>query len=99
MLGIEDKPYLLVEVDPNFNRNHFDFHVVNGRWNGVYRDGRVYVERDKEPVDHVVTILTDNQDRLRGDYQTVFDNFSDENYVAPKPRYTAEDFEDDDIPF
>jgi hypothetical protein len=99
MLGIDDSPYLLVETDANFNRNHFDFWVVNGAWNGVFRDSRVYIERDKEPVDHVVTILTDNQDRLRGEYQTVFNNFGDENYVAPKPIYTAEDFEDDDIAF
>lgn len=99
MLGVGDSPYLLVETDANFNRNHFDFWVVNGAWNGVFKDGRVYVERDEEPVDHIVTILSDNPDRLRGEYQTVFNNFDDENYVAPKPQYSKWDLEDDDIPF
>lgn len=46
-------------------------------------------------------ILSSDQDRLRGDYQTVFDNFDDPDYVAPNPELNATYYSDmdDDIPF
>jgi hypothetical protein len=45
-------------------------------------------------------ILSDNQDRLRGDYQEVFDNFHNPDYVAPKPEKVVLPSDwDDDIAF
>jgi hypothetical protein len=106
MLGTPGKPSLLVDVDPNFNRNYFDFWVVNGAWDGTFKDGYIYVRKDTEHTGSKVEILTDNQDRLRcgqngsdNDYNAVFDNFDNPNYVAPLYKYNKEDFEDDDIPF
>ena len=49
-----------------------------------------------------VEILCDNQDRLRcsiGEYQEVFNNFSDLDYIAIKPKVVKFDDMDDDIPF
>ena len=43
-------------------------------------------------------ILTDNQHRLRGDYQTVFNNIHNEAYVAPSYAKYHQSI-DDDIPF
>ena len=58
---------------------------------------------DNRPVGHKVKILTEEQDRLRGedswDYQTVFNNWENPNYVGPvwaKPHWNDMD---DDIPF
>jgi hypothetical protein len=108
MLGTNDTPRLLVNVDQEHSPSHFDFWVVNGAWNGTYYNGHVtvhdcpsgsYSTLDK------FDILCDNPDRLRssdhsGGYQTVFDNFHDETYVAYKPqpvKYPAS--WDDDIAF
>ena len=108
MLGTNDTPRLLINVDQEHSPTHFDFWVVNGAWNGTYYNGHVtvhdcpsgsYSTLDK------FDILCDNQDRLRssdhsGGYQTVFDNFHDETYVAYKPqpvKYPAS--WDDDIAF
>jgi hypothetical protein len=45
--------------------------------------------------------LCDNPDRLRGDYNTVFENFDNIDYVASKPKHKRVVFYemDDDIPF
>jgi hypothetical protein len=43
--------------------------------------------------------LCDNQDRLRGDYQEVFNNFDNPDYVAPRREVVWFDATDDDIPF
>lgn len=82
MLGIQGRPSLLVTVDENFNRNYFDFEVINGAWRGTFKMGDIYVEDDTEPTGSKVEILTDNQDRLRcgqrksdNDYNAVFANF------------------------
>ena len=42
-------------------------------------------------------ILTNNPHRLRGDYQTVFREFTNVNYVAPFR--TVIKIDDDDVPF
>lgn len=108
MLGTKDKPSLLVNVTQEYSSTHFDFSVVNGRWDGTFYDGYVTVHHPYNPHSSLdkIEILCDNQDRLRsisdwnGGYQEVFDNFHDETYVAPKPapvKYPAN--WDDDIPF
>ena len=107
MLGTKDKPSLLVNVGQEYSPTHFDFWVVNGNWDGTFYNGYVTVHHPYNPHSSLdkVEILCDNQDRLRssdwsGGYQEVFNNFHDENYVAPKPepvKFPAS--WDDDIPF
>ncbi len=102
MLGTPDKPSLLVDIEQEYSPAHFEFWVVNGAWKGTYNNGHVTVWHPYEPWSDLTKteILSDNPDRLRGDYQEVFNNFHDENYVAPKPKpveYPAS--WDDDIPF
>lgn len=94
----------------------FEFEVVNGAWRGKYIDGDIFLIKDKnswnwnsnsheyelDPVTETpyVTVLSDNQDRLRGDYRDVFHHFDDPDYVAPKPKPRKYDpIFDDDIPF
>lgn len=108
MLGQSGKPSLLVNVEQEHSPTHFEFWVVNGNWNGTYTDGYVTTHNcpsgDYSSLDKV-EILCDNQDRLRssdwsGGYQEVFNNFHDENYVAPKPKPVKLPASwDDDIPF
>ncbi len=108
MLGQNNNPVLLVTVDGQFsgigefNENNFDFWVHNGAWSGIYTNGFVTVLdcpsgsfSDLEKME----ILTDNQDRLRGSYEDVFANWSNPNYVAPKPKEVVNVFDDDDTPF
>lgn len=104
MLGTMDSPELLVEVDNKFNPTDFKFLVINGNWNGHFKNGDIFVvSRDSdEPTStcpYKAIILTDNQDRLRGHYQDVFDNFDNLDYIAPKKEVTIPAMWDDDIPF
>lgn len=102
MLGTSGIPNLLVEIEQEKSPTEFDFWVVNGAWNGTYNNGRVTVWHPDNPWSDLGTteILTDNQDRLRGDYNDVFWHFADSNYVAPKPEKVALPADwDDDIPF
>lgn len=117
MLGYNDRgimtPQLLVEVDDSDMTEFrlgdtFPIEVVNGFWYGVYniKEKSLYINFTKDTV-YGVEILCDDQNRLRskvGDYNSVFDNFHDPNYVAPEPykkRYTEllRDYYDDSIPF
>ena len=106
MLGTElSNPSLLVSVDENFNPQEFDFHVVNGNWYGKYYQGHItVVEYPSGPFSSLdrLTILSDNQDRLRGKYHDVFANFDNATYVAPLATVNRKDIEvelDDDIAF
>lgn len=107
MLGYNDKPSLLITVQQELGPDHFDFRVVNGQWDGTYYKGYVTVRGcpsgDYSSLDKV-EILCNDQDRLRSvpwyEYQEVFNNFDNPNYVAPKQqpvRYPSS--WDDDIPF
>jgi hypothetical protein len=103
MLGVEGRPSLLVEVDNLDNKDSFNFYVINGAWNGKFQNG--YITVYGAPTGHFsdltrYSILTQNQDRLRGDYQDVFNNFSNPDYVAPETKqFVAPDCWDDDIAF
>ena len=110
MLGTAERPSLLVNVKQEYLPTHFDFWVVNGAWDGTYTDGYITIHHPWNPHSSLekVEILCDNQDRLRSSdwsdgyhsYQEVFDNFHDENYVAPKREpVTLPASWDDDIPF
>lgn len=109
MLGTPGAPWLLVSVSDNYDPENFKFTVINGAWDGVFYKGRIKVLDDPSGAwsDLGITeILTDNQDRLRSDftvfhsYNEVFNNFHDENYVAPEyKRVTNFEDMDDDIPF
>lgn len=100
---VNGKPSLLVDVDDNYHPKDFTFWVVNGAWRGWFINGDMTVDRhyDGAVVCRGMTISCDNQDRLRGDYQEVFNNFNNLNYVAPKIEYkkTGSDDYDDDIAF
>lgn len=100
MLGTKDKPSLLVETEGPI-MGAFDFWVVNGAWEGSYTNGHVTVWYSGGPWTELdkVEILCDNQDRLRGQYQMVFDNFHDENWISPRAAFVAPADWDDDIAF
>jgi hypothetical protein len=101
MLGTKDQPSLLIELEQEMSPTHFDFWVVNGAWEGTFYNGYVTVHHPWNPHSSLekIEILCDNQDRLRGDYQEVFDNFHNPNYVAPKREPVVFHNMDDDIPF
>lgn len=106
MLGTKERPSLLVNVKDDYDPAHFDFEVVNGRWDGTYTDGYITVHHPWEPFSSLdkMEILSDNQDRLRSSnwdrgYEDVFANFHNPDYVAPKPAPVVYDDMDDDIPF
>ena len=92
-----------MKVNPRRDPDNFDFTVINGGWTGTFENGKVYVEGrvDDSPIDNV-TIFCDNQDRLRGHYNDVFNNIHDVNYIGERdPDYIGSryDPENDDIPF
>lgn len=100
MLGTKDKPSLLVETeDPIMGT--FDFWVVNGAWQGSYINGHVTVWYPDAPWTELdkVEILCDNQDRLHGHYQEVFDNFHDETWISPSAAVVSSADWHDDIAF
>lgn len=111
MLGVAGEPTLLVDAPENWkDKEVFDFYVVNGAWNGrltkeSFNTGVVRIEptqkRFDDDEDHLVEILTDNQDRIRGGYQDVFENFHNKDYKAPEYKFIAseDDYYDDDIAF
>lgn len=106
MLGYSnDIPSLLVTVRNDFNPFNFEFYVINGAWEGTFTNGEIRVKDkyDNKPVGYDVKILTEEQDRLRGndvhDYQTVFNNFHNSNYVGPEFKKVQIDDWNDDIPF
>ena len=102
MLGTEDRPSLLIELEQEMSPTHFNFWVVNGAWQGVFTNGYITVldcpSGDFSSLEKI-EILCDNPDRLRGDYDTVFANFDNVDYVAPIPKRVVFDYMDDDIPF
>ena len=103
MLGTKDHPSLLVDVEQEKSPTEFDFWVVNGAWNGSFTNGHITIRNPPggswSTLD-IYVVLCYNQDRLRGDYQEVFYNFDNPNYVAPKREKVElpSDY-DDDIPF
>jgi hypothetical protein len=77
MLGIHGAigvPSLLVDVSPSYIPTDFEFDVINGNWIGRFKDGKIWVEHTNKWYDNY-QILSADQDRLRGDYNTVFNNF------------------------
>ena len=102
MLGTNDQPSLLIELEQEMSPTHFDFWVVNGAWQGVFTHGYITVldcpSGDFSSLEKT-EILCDNRDRLRGDYDTVFANFDNVDYVAPVLKRAVFDDMDDDIPF
>lgn len=103
MLGTKERPSLLVDIEQEYSPTHFEFWVINGCWRGTFTNGHVTVwdppTGSWSDLD-ITEILTDNQDRLRGDYQDVFNNFHDPSYVAPTPKKVELPADwDDDIPF
>ena len=101
MLGTNDNPSLLVNVEQEYEPDHFEFWVVNGAWEGTYRKGLITVWHPDNPWTNLdpLQVLTSNQDRLRGEYQTVFNNWDNPNWVAPKSKRVEHLAWDDDIPF
>lgn len=101
MLGTKEQPSLLVDVEQEHSPSHFEFWVVNGAWNGTFRNGHVTIWHPDHPWTDLGTteILSDNPNRLRGDYNDVFVNFDNPNYVAPQREVVWFDATDDDIPF
>jgi hypothetical protein len=104
MLGNE-RPELLVEVDGEFKENYFRFWVINGMWTGEFRNGDIIVNVFDHWPEYALVhykILCRDQNRLDcclADYQTVFDNFHDPNWIAPKFESKIEDIDPDSIAF
>lgn len=103
MLGTKDQPSLLVDVEQEKSPTEFDFWVVNGAWNGTYTNGHITVWNPPSgswSSLEIDEILSDNQDRLRGDYNDVFNSFDNPAYVAPMPKQSVLPSDwDDDIAF
>lgn len=102
MLGNENQSSLLVNVHQEYSPTHFEFWVVNGAWEGTFRNGYITVHHPWNPHSSLdkIDILCYNQNRLRGEYQTVFDNFRNPDYIAPQPKQFALPSDwDDDIAF
>ncbi len=101
MLGTDERPELLVDVEDYSNPNEFKFWVVNGAWEGKYTNGHLTIDAPHGAWSTLdtVKVLCDNEDRLRGSYTTVFENFDNPDYFAPKPLFTVPASWDDDIPF
>lgn len=114
MLGTEGNPGLLVQAYLEYgDYNSFDFYVINGAWYGHYTNGFISInyEETRRSAHYLggpdawtkldkVDILCRDQDRLRGDYRDVFDNFDNPDYVAPLAKVVKSDYiDDDDIPF
>ena len=102
MLGYGSQPSLLISIEQEYDPAHFEFWVINGAWKGTFTDGYITVWHPWEPWSGLekIEILCNNQDRLRGEYQDVFDNFHNPNYVAPLPKKMELPADwDDDIPF
>lgn len=105
MLGTEGNPSLLVSVADNYDPTNFGFEVINGAWEGHFTNGHISIlgGYGYGPLPYTnldtIEILCRAPDRLRGNYQEVFNNFDNPNYAAPKSKYTQDDFDDDDIPF
>lgn len=104
MLGVNNTPEWLVQVDTGYNKDKFNFFVENGCWYGLFQNNNVtifgcpsgeYSSLEK------VEILSDNQDRLRGEWSSVFENFHNPDYISPLPNRPMINFDDmnDDIPF
>jgi hypothetical protein len=103
MLGVKNYPSLLVDIEQEKSPTEFDFWVINGCWRGSFTNGHITVwdppTGSWSSLD-IDEILSDNQDRLRGDYQEVFNNFGNPDYVAPKTKKVdLSVYWDDDIPF
>ena len=102
MLGVGSDPELLVEVTGQIDHNSFDFYTVNGNWDGTFHgNGRITVcDAPSGAFSSLVplSIICDEQDRLRGDWTDVFDNFDIPAYVAPRSKVVFDDL-DDDVPF
>lgn len=102
MIGLDNNPDLLVDIQQEYADNYFDFCVVNGCWEGTFFNGNISVygcpSGDYSIMGEYKVISTD-MNRLRGDYQTVFDNWHNPNYVAPTPQIKMPVSWDDDIPF
>lgn len=101
MLGVNETPILLVEVADSYNPLRFSFSVVNGCWDGYYNKGEITVKKSTSDVvsKDRLEIICKNQDRLSGDYSSVFENFSNKDYIAEKSTFSTEDLEEDTIPF
>lgn len=102
MLGTKERPNLLVNIEQEKSPTEFDFWVVNGCWHGTYTNGHITIwDPPSGSWSSLIKdeILCDCQDRLRGDYNDVFYNFDNPDYVAPKREVVRFDDMDDDIPF
>ena len=105
MLGSNNEPSLLVDVKSDYDPLKFNFYVINGGWDGSFSNGFISIHGcpngDYSSLDKF-EILTDNKDRLRGEYSEVFYNFNNPEYIAPQYIKPDDDFDDDfddDIPF
>lgn len=102
MLGNGTEPGLLVEVDDSYDPALFEFYVINGAWYGKFTNGYLTVlgcPGGAFSVLKLTEIICDNQDRLRGHYDGVFENFANPNYIAAKPKKVEYRDMNDDIPF
>ncbi len=75
MLGSGGMATLLVEKDQDCPEG-FYFTVINGGWHGKYVNGEVFVSLSRSgiPVTNV-EIISDDQAKLAGEYNEVFDRF------------------------
>ena len=106
MLGTPGNPSLLVNIGQEYSPTHFEFRVINGAWDGTFNNGHVTVWHPDNPWSNLskTDILCDTQDRLCSyphyEYESVFANFHNPNYVGRKPKEVVlPAYWDDDIAF
>jgi hypothetical protein len=92
-----DTPDLLVSVLADYDPLKFRMYVINGGWNSEVINGKTRPLQHMEEIP--IKIICSDQDRLRGDYNEVFNNYHDVNYVAPQDTFVDFSDMDDDIPF
>ena len=102
MLGHNGLPWLLVTTSSP-THDTFEFDVINGAWDGSFDNGTVTVHKTGYVVQGCV-VLCDDQLRLQSEsgweYQVVFDNFDNPDYVGkPMPATVSSMDWDDDVPF
>lgn len=102
MLGDDIHPSLLVETKSG-NLDEFEFYVVNGAWYGSFKDGRLTVKCPFGDFCSLesIKIICDDQSRLGGHYQDVFNNFDNPDWKSPVVKRTVflDMNVDDGIPF
>lgn len=74
LLGLKNRPFLVVNVEDGANPFVFEFYVENGDWYGKYMNNEIFIHHQKQIVPDI-SILCDDQSILVGHYNSIIDKF------------------------